>query len=423
MTYFDLSIPMRCLILLGCFLSIGIGCYLTTGVSCRKSWQHRLLLFGALMLNAIMLILYVGEARANLRSLEVPEISRWLCSRSVLWPLLLLTATAVYYVQMIREERRYHGNTIDKSSIKEGVDQISSGLCFYIKGGRVILANSRMNALCHAITGHALQDAQAFWKTLSGGEVQPGVKRLAFGLYPCFRLPDGTVWSFAREELEGFIQLTAADTTQQQALTDELRDKNLDLAALNLRLRRHGENVDELARSRERLETKVRIHGELGQALLAARRYLLDETTQEPPVDIWRRNIAMLRKEMESRKAEDPMQILRKAADSAGVQLNILGQMPQDSEYRQFFLWAASEALTNAVFHAGARTLNVTLTETETDRSMRFTNDGTRPTKPVTEGGGLSSLRRKLESMGAAMGVESSPEFALTVTLRKGEMA
>ena len=423
MTYFDLSIPMRCLILLGCFLNIGIGCYLTTGVSRRKSWRHRLLLFGALMLNAIMLILYVGEARANLRALEVPEISRWLCSGSVLWPLLLLTATAVYYVQMIREERRYHGNTIDKSSIKEGVDQISSGLCFCIKGGRVILANSRMNALCHAITGHALQDAQAFWKTLSGGEVQPGVKRLAFGLYPCFRLPDGTVWSFAREELEGFIQLTAADTTQQQALTDELRDKNLDLAALNLRLRRHGENVDELARSRERLETKVRIHGELGQALLAARRYLLDETTQEPPVDIWRRNIAMLRKEMESRKAEDPMQILRKAADSAGVQLNILGQMPQDSEYRQFFLWAASEALTNAVFHAGARTLNVTLTETETDRSMRFTNDGTRPTKPVTEGGGLSSLRRKLESMGAAMGVESSPEFALTVTLRKGEMA
>ena len=423
MTYFDLSIPMRCLILLGCFLSIGIGCYLTTGVSCRKSWQHRLLLFGALMLNALMLILYVGEARANLRSLEVPEISRWLCSRSVLWPLLLLAATAAYFVLLIREERRYHGNTIDKSSIKEGVDQISSGLCFYIKGGRVILANSRMNALCHAITGHALQDAQAFWKTLSGGEVQPGVKRLAFGLYPCFRLPDGTVWSFAREELEGFIQLTAADTTQQQALTDELRDKNLDLAALNLRLRRHGENVDELARSRERLETKVRIHGELGQALLAARRYLLDETTQEPPVDIWRRNIAMLRKEMESRKAEDPMQILRKAADSAGVQLNILGQMPQDSEYRQFFLWAASEALTNAVFHAGARTLNVTLTETETDRFMRFTNDGTRPTKPVTEGGGLSSLRRKLESMGAAMGVESSPEFALTVTLRKGEMA
>ena len=126
---------------------------------------------------------------------------------------------------------------------------------------------------------------------------------------------------------------------------------------------------------------------------------------------------------MESRKTEDPIQILRKAADSEGVRLNILGQMPEDSEYRQVFLWAASEPLTNAVFHAGARTLNVTLTETEGERSMRFTNDGARPTKPITEGGGLSSLRRKLESMGAAMGVESSPEFALTVTLQRGEHA
>lgn len=423
MTYFDLSIPMRSLILLGCFLCICLGGYLSTGVYRRKSRQHCLLLFCAIALNASMLAIYVGEARANLRFLEVPEISRWLCSRSVFWPLLLLAATAVSYVQLIREEWHYRENTIDRSSIKEGVDQISSGLCFYIKGGRVILANSRMNALCHAIAGHALQDAEAFWKTLSGGEVQPGVNRLAFGLYPCFRLSDGTVWSFAREELEGFIQLTAADTTQQQALTDELRDKNLELAALNLRLRKHGENVDELARSRERLETKVRIHGELGQALLAARRYLLDETTQEPPVDIWRRNIAMLRKEMESRKTEDPMQILRKAADSAGVQLNILGQMPEDSEYRQVFLWAASESLTNAVFHASARTLNVSLTENDNGWSMRFTNDGTRPTKPITEGGGLSSLRRKLESMGASMDVESFPEFALIVAGRKGENA
>ena len=422
MRYFDLSIPMRCLILLGCFLCVCLGGYLLTGIYRRKNRQHRMLLTGTIVLNAVMLTIYVGEARANLRTLEVPVISQWLCFRSILWPILLLAVTAVYYALLIQEEWQYRENTIDRSSIKEGVDQIGSGLCFCTKGGRVILANSRMHSLCHTIVGHALQDADQFWRILSGGNVQPGVKRLAFGLYPSFRLSNGTVWSFAREELDGFIQLTAADTTQQQMLTDELRDKNLELAALNLRLRKHGENVDELARSRERLETKVRIHGELGQALLAARRYLMDETTQEPPVDIWRRNIAMLRKEMESQKAEDPMQILQKAADSAGVQLNILGQMPQDSQVRQVFLWAASEALTNAVFHAGANTLNVTLEENDTQWSMCFTNDGARPAKPITEGGGLSSLRRKLENVGASMDVESFPGFALTIAGQRGKM-
>ena len=148
----------------------------------------------------------------------------------------------------------------------------------------MILSNSRMNELSHAVVGRDLQNAELFWQILSGGEVRPEVKRLSFGNYPNFRLKDGTVWTFSREKLDGFIQLTAADTTLQQSLTDELREKNLDLAAMNLRLRKYGENVDELARSKERLETKVRIHGELGQALLAARRYLVDPDAQEPPL-------------------------------------------------------------------------------------------------------------------------------------------
>jgi hypothetical protein len=73
-------------------------------------------------------------------------------------------------------------------------------------------------------------------------------------------LQDGTVWSFSHEDLNGIYQLSAADTTQIQAVTDELKEKNIELAALNLRLRKHGENVDELTRSKERLETKARIH-------------------------------------------------------------------------------------------------------------------------------------------------------------------
>ena len=120
------------------------------------------------------------------------------------------------------------------------------------------------------------------------------------------------------------------------------------------------------------------------------------------------------------KKAEDPLLILQEAADSAGVQLEIQGQLPEEPEYRQFFLVAASEGLTNAVFHAGAKTLRIELTEAESQWAMRFCNDGAKPEKPITEGGGLGSLRRKAESIGAAMIVESDPEFALTITGRKG---
>ena len=79
--------------------------------------------------------------------------------------------------------------------------------CFYMDGGRIVLANQRMNELSFAITGQDLQNAEAFWKVLSEGEVQPGVKRLSYGERPNFRLKDGDVWTFAYEELNGIHQL------------------------------------------------------------------------------------------------------------------------------------------------------------------------------------------------------------------------
>ena len=39
--------------------------------------------------------------------------------------------------------------------------------------------------------------------------------------------------------------------------------------------------------------------------------------------------------------------------------------------------------------------------------------------KEITEGGGLSSLRKKIESEGGTMAVRSLPEFELIVTLPK----
>ena len=420
MIYSQLSIPGKSAVILSLFLAVCIGGCLIGAVLRHKGLVHKILLPASILFLAVPMIVYTGEARANLRSLDVPAVSMWFCSQPVLLPVGLLLPVLVYYGYLWYEDCRFRKTTITRSSIKEGVDKITSGLCFYMTGGRVILANSCMNELSHRIVGQDLQNAEAFWLILSGGEVLPGVERISFGSYPYFRLPDGSVWTFSRDDLDGFIQLTAADTTLQQNLTDELRDKNLDLAALNLRLRRYSENVDELAREKERLETKVRIHGELGQALLVARRYLVDQTQQAPPLDIWRNNIAMLRKEMEGNKTEDPLRILQKAAKSAGVQLSIRGQLPQKQEYRRFFLVAASEALTNAVFHAGARTLTVDLTETEDHWKMCFTNAGTSPEKTIIEGGGLGSLRRKAESIGATMRVLSQSEFALIITGRKG---
>jgi hypothetical protein len=49
-----------------------------------------------------------------------------------------------------------------------------------------------------------------------------------------------------------------------------------------------------------------------------------------------------------------------------------------------------------------------------------FTNDGKKPeAQEITDGGGLGSLRKKIENAGGEMYVSGMPEFMLTIKLMK----
>ena len=420
LSYHDLSIPFRSLLILGLFLELCIGCCMIPVVFRRKNLSPKLIVILGMASAGVMMIIHTAEARANLRNLEIPEVSAWLCSLPIFVPLLVFAVVLAGFVYLIKNELRFRKNTITRSSIKEGIDKISSGLCFYQHGGRVILANQRINMLCFQIAGKDLQNAQNFWELLCNGDPVPGAQRLESGSQPVFRLTDGSVWTFSCEEVEGIFQLHAADTTQIHAVTEELKKKNVELEALNLRLRKYGENVDELTRAKERLETKSRIHSELGQALLASRRYLVNEGDCENiPLEQWRNSIAMLRKEAEQSNTEKPLEMLQRIAAATGITTQITGALPASEDIQKLFVEAAAEALTNAISHARAKTLYIDLEETAETFCASFRNDGIPPRGEITEGGGLGFLRKKLEREGGTMTIAGSPDFVLSVLLPK----
>ena len=220
--------------------------------------------------------------------------------------------------------------------------------------------------------------------------------------------------------IDGMTQLTAAQTTQLNKLTEELKEKNAELSAMNQRLRKYGENVDELTREKERLETKARIHRDLGQALLLTRCYLQGESDNSKElIRILKRNVAMLRMESEIPKNDTPLDMLIKAAQSAGIEVDITGQMPELEDVNQLFFEAATEALTNAVRHADAKKLCIWLSEDDKTYSVCFTNDGNQPREEIAEGGGLGTLRQKTERIGGAMELLYQPRFVLKLTVLK----
>ena len=420
MNFFDLAPAGRTAVTTLCFVALCLCVFIGFTAYRKRFVLPKILMPIGSIVSGIAVVFYSAILRVSRMNKPASALADAFGKWPVIIPILFSLGIFVYGFFVLYREAQYRKNILTRTAIKEGIEKISSGLCFYEESGRVVLMNHRIDTLCHEIVGRDLQNAALFWEILSGGEILETVERLSDGENPSFRLADGSVWAFAREDLGGIIQLAAGDITGLQAINDELKEKNTALAALNKRLREYGENVDELTRSKERLEIKVHIHRELGQTLLASRQYLLDDDgTHSAPIDGWQRNIAMLRKEAEMPQDENPMAMLTRTVKTMGMNLSIEGEMPEEEWLQNLFVQAASEALINAINHANATTLFVRFSGETDTYTAQLRNDGTKPEAEIVEGGGLGSLRRKIEGAGGEMTVTHIPEFILTVTLPK----
>ena len=421
MSYYEIPLLAQMLFMALQFITACIGICLLPIVFPKRPLLPKLLLPLGIVLSGGMMIVYSANVRSVKKELPLPELTKWLSEQSVMLPALLLVLVFVVMAAMIYQEYRRRKSRITRGSIKEGLDKISSGLCFFAPNGRVILVNHRMNALCYDLTGQDLQNAKRLWELLQHGHTSGEIQRLTEGEKPSFRFSDGSVWSFACEELDGVFQLVAVDTTQIHNLTEKLTEENCQLEAFNQRLRVYGENADELARSRERLEIKANVHRTLGQALLATRRFLQDDhATADDALELWKRSVMVLHKQARQEE-EQPLEQLQKAASATGIRLELKGRLPERKKVYELFIQAAAEALTNALTHAKAKTLYVEFQEEAECYRLTTYNDGALPKGTVTEGGGLSSLRTRTEELGGFMEIAVKPQFILTITIGKGD--
>ena len=111
------------------------------------------------------------------------------------------------------------------------------------------------------------------------------------------------------------------------------------------------------------------------------------------------------------------MEQLEQAALAIGVIIQKCGAFPKpESENAQLMEAAAHECLTNLVRHAGGSRLEMQGCRTSDGWRVEYRKDGAPPVKPIVEGGGLSSLRRRVEA-GGTMEIRHAPQFALILNL------
>ena len=126
--------------------------------------------------------------------------------------LILLQSTITVIVLAITQTiRRWEKKTVNKASLKEGLDSLPVGLLFYWKEGMVKLVNNKMDSISRLLTGEGIYSGTEFWDMLVSKDMKilpadmenKGKDRddsdTADGKNECIvRLEDGSVYNFKR---------------------------------------------------------------------------------------------------------------------------------------------------------------------------------------------------------------------------------
>ncbi len=318
----------------------------------------------------------------------------------------------------------FHRPKIGRAAVKEGFDNLPSGICFADRNGTVILCNRQMHRLCHVLLGMDLQHLPELRRGLDAP--QSGVVVVDREARLC-RFPDNTLWQFSEDIVTdgsgaAFTQVQAIDVTELHEKMEELERENRALEEANARARRLYADIDRVVREKETLDMKMRVHDDIGLCLLTSRNLLIRGGTLEEYREggkRWEQAVQMIGIADRSGdgSAAGALAELIATAGEIGVRIDIQGELPTSEENARLLIAAMKECATNTVRHARGSEMRISLTRTRDADMAAITNNGQPPEREIIEGGGLSGLRRRVEAAGGTMTVEWKPAFRLTVSL------
>ncbi len=339
-----------------------------------------------------------------------------------LWSFILLLsltaagAAAVTVVVGIRIKR-----SLTPASLLEGLDEMPDGICYSDESGASVLMNRKMQHIINAALGAEFTGTEQL-KDISAEKLCPGCRTETKGDGTYLILPDETVWDMrtgsVRYGKERFDECIAYDVTEQYGKSLEMQKRNEHMRTVNEQIRAYSREMDAIIRDRELLDAKIRIHDDMGRALLSLRSYLgKQERDREALTTLWRVTVSVLRCETAPDVSADRMTALSDAAEAVGVRLHFDGEIPKGGVTEKIYAAAVRECLTNTVKHADGGNLYISSQSENGCFTVKIKNDGRPPSKPVVETGGLLTLRKSVVRAGGEMSTEWENGFELTIKL------
>lgn len=308
-------------------------------------------------------------------------------------------------------------------SVKEAIDKLPTGLAYYTESGVPVMVNETMHEISCRITGESITDAAAFWEKIRSARIEETAGNNDSVLV---RDTESRVYSIGHQEAYiGGVRLSeliASDISKEYALMHELEAKRDRARVLNARLKALMKTIEYVSMNRELLKMKTALHDNIGQSMLIAKRYLYapDSVDKKRMLEFWQDNVKHLMND-EPEEWELPYYVISKESDIMGIKLNVIGELPKERELIPVVDAAISAQISNTLKHTHGTQVMIAVTDTGDSYCLSLTNDGELPHGEIELRGGLGNLRNEIEAAGGSMEIVYSPDFALKITLPKGE--
>ena len=340
----------------------------------------------------------------------------------IIYLMLAIVVAELIIIVLFFRERRVR---LTLEAIKEGLDELPDGVCFFDGDGQPLLVNTQMNRISGELSGDEILNAEVFWNKLKDNEIPDDDEEFGNDKMVLFHTTDGKIWDIRRDILtmghSHINELIAYDVTGQYELNKELKTRNERLALINKRLHTYSREVEHVTNENEILNAKMQVHNNVGRSLLAFRSYLEqphNERDREKLRLLWRYTIQILKQEAASDKPPSGgMEQILKAAQAVDVEIVLNGTMPDNENVMKVLISAMHECLTNTVKHANGDKLYIDVSSNDKCITAKIYNNGRPPSGTINETGGLKNLRSIIEKAGGRMRIDSIPEFVLWVDI------
>lgn len=421
MTNFYLSsTSAQTMLLVALFLTLILSLFLLLAAYGRQRDKWKKYLHLSVFLFFLILLSVLADAFSQIT--EGLEYKMWL--PLPMWLLWCVTFAADFLmIWDIAGLWRLRRQSLSRDSIKQALDMLPSGICYFTPSGSVKLCNRQMDSLFRTIAQSDLQTLAELQDALSDCDASSGVIRLSQERQT-YLFPDGKVWRYRQTEVKAsdgivYTEAVFSDITELYNKNLELKAQIKRLNAISRELKWLSDNALILTREKEVLSAKTKLHDDMGAGLIAIRHILNNNRTEEAAnaIDLFRRAVSTIKYDNAYPQGRCELDRFLHDAEAIGIKVNMTGDLPEQEELRRVMILAMRECLTNSVRHAGATTIHITVEKKGDSISMKITNDGRPPETEVVPKGGLLNLYRHIIDCGGTMEIQLKPSFALTVVL------